>query len=166
MKRPLFYAMDTPLGEIFIHARDGIPVGIMLTGEAGSYKPADSSPPPVVVELMRAIDGYFQGKDICPDIAENLIADLDETPFKKPVLREVMRIPRGEIRSYGDIAQFVGYPRAARAVGNAMRSNPFPIIIPCHRVIRGDGGLGGYGGMEHLKARLLRFEGVTLMVNT
>ena len=82
------------------------------------------------------------------------------TPFQRAVLEQTMRIPLGETRSYGEIAELAGSPRAARAVGRVMATNPLPFIVPCHRVIGSDGTLHGYGGGLDLKERLLKVEGV------
>jgi O-6-methylguanine DNA methyltransferase len=82
-------------------------------------------------------------------------------PFEREVLRALLRIPAGQVRTYGEIARAVGDPGAARAVGTACARNPLPLLIPCRRVVRSDGGLGGYsmqGGVE-LKRRLLEDEG-------
>ena len=68
------------------------------------------------------------------------------------------RIPRGQTRSYGWVAQRIGKPRAVRAVGAACGANPVPVIIPCHRVIASDGSLGGFGGGLPMKRRLLALE--------
>ena len=81
---------------------------------------------------------------------------LEGTGFQIKVWNELNKIPSGETRTYKEIAELIGYPNAARAVANACGKNPYPITIPCHRVIRSDGGLGGYsgeGGVE--KKRLL-----------
>ena len=81
---------------------------------------------------------------------------LEGTGFQITVWNELNKIPSGETRTYKEIAELIGYPKAARAVANACGKNPYPITIPCHRVIRSDGGLGGYsgeGGVE--KKRLL-----------
>lgn len=85
------------------------------------------------------------------------------TPFQQSVWCAIRVIPRGETRSYGWIAETVGRPRAARAVGQAVRRNPLPLLIPCHRVIAADGSLGGFsGGYQALptKRSLLHAEGV------
>ncbi|MFQ5880164.1 MAG: methylated-DNA--[protein]-cysteine S-methyltransferase [Dehalococcoidia bacterium] len=81
------------------------------------------------------------------------------TPFLRAVWQATREIPRGQTRPYSWLAQRVGRPGAARAVGQAMRRNPLPIVIPCHRVVAADGGLGGYGGGLDLKHTLLRLEG-------
>lgn len=82
------------------------------------------------------------------------------TPFQRRVLETVSLIPRGEVRSYTWVAREAGSPRASRAVGSVMASNPVPLLIPCHRVIRNDGGTGGYAFGAEAKAELLRHEGV------
>ena len=81
------------------------------------------------------------------------------TPFQKAVWEELKKIPYGEYRSYRQIAEAVGSPKAARAVGQAVHVNPLPIVIPCHRVICSDGHLGGYGGGQDMKYFLLMMEG-------
>jgi methylated-DNA-[protein]-cysteine S-methyltransferase len=81
-------------------------------------------------------------------------------PFRRLILMETGRIPRGKVRTYGSLAAAAGRPGAARAVGSAMASNPFPLAIPCHRVVRSDGSLGGFGGGLALKRALLEREGI------
>jgi methylated-DNA-[protein]-cysteine S-methyltransferase len=85
-------------------------------------------------------------------------------PFERLVLERLRRIPKGQVRTYGDIAREIGYPGAARAVGNACAKNPVPLLVPCHRVVRSDGGLGGYSlrGGTALKLRLLAQEGIDM----
>ena len=80
--------------------------------------------------------------------------------FQQSVLRLAFQIPRGKVSTYGALADRLGRPRAARAVGTALARNPFPIVIPCHRAIRGDGTLGGFGGGLEMKRALLEMEGV------
>lgn len=82
------------------------------------------------------------------------------TPFERSVYRAVSRIPRGRVRSYGWVARAIGRPGAARAVGNALKKNPLIGIVPCHRVIRSDGSLGGFTRGSRAKARMLKREGI------
>jgi methylated-DNA-[protein]-cysteine S-methyltransferase len=83
-------------------------------------------------------------------------------PFQRAVLMAARKIPFGETRSYGWIAHEIGNPRASRAVGQALHNNPVPIIVPCHRVLASNGGLGGYAGGLALKKKLLQLEGATI----
>jgi methylated-DNA-[protein]-cysteine S-methyltransferase len=99
---------------------------------------------------------------VCRRTAFELTLDLTFlTPFQQSVLLECARIPRGEVASYAEIARRVGKPLAFRAVGNTMRINPIPIVIPCHRVVGSDG-IGGYGGGLGRKRQLLALEGVSI----
>jgi methylated-DNA-[protein]-cysteine S-methyltransferase len=82
--------------------------------------------------------------------------------FRRAVMEACQRIPPGQTCSYGELAERAGHPRAARAVGRVMATNPFPLIVPCHRVIGSDGGLHGYGGGLDMKAALLRAEGASV----
>ena len=85
--------------------------------------------------------------------------ELDATPFQKDVWNALMRIPYGKTVSYSEVAEMSGHPKAVRAVGNAVGRNPIPLIVPCHRVIRSDGSVGGYALGTELKTKLLRLEG-------
>ncbi|MEW6356582.1 MAG: methylated-DNA--[protein]-cysteine S-methyltransferase [Planctomycetota bacterium] len=107
--------------------------------------------------IAEQIKRYFAGKRIRWDMAA---VDLRGTPFQKRVWRAAMTIPYGETRSYGWLARQIGSPRGARAVGGALGRNPLPLIVPCHRVLRSDGALGGFSAEEGvaLKARLLAME--------
>jgi len=80
------------------------------------------------------------------------------TAFEREVLRVVCQIPFGQTRSYGWVAEEVGRSGAARAIGQALKQNPLPIIIPCHRVVRSNGKIGGYRWGKELKKRLLEYE--------
>ena len=84
------------------------------------------------------------------------------SPFTKNTLALLELIPRGRVTSYAALARALGQARAARAVGNALHKNPWPGRLPCHRVLRSDGSLGGYVGGQRAKAALLRREGVNL----
>ncbi len=88
----------------------------------------------------------------------NCKLNLEGTPFQKKVWSALTKIPYGQTRSYRDVAKSIGNPRAYRAVGNANGQNPIPLIVPCHRVIESNGGLGGFGHGIKVKKRLLDFE--------
>jgi methylated-DNA-[protein]-cysteine S-methyltransferase len=87
------------------------------------------------------------------------LGHVDATDFQRDVWRALLAIPYGEVRTYGEVAEIVGRPRASRAVGNANHVNSFPVVIPCHRVVSSNG-LGGYGGGEDVKRYLLTLEGM------
>ena len=97
-----------------------------------------------------------------PEAARELPIDVRGTAFQEKVWQELRKIPLGQTRSYADIAAAVGQPGAVRAVGTANGSNPVSVLVPCHRVIRSDGSLGGYGGGLENKVKLLAAEGVTI----
>jgi methylated-DNA-[protein]-cysteine S-methyltransferase len=108
-------------------------------------------------EARRELDLYFEGK-----LTEfDLPIDWQLTGgFRKQVQRAIYRIPYGQTRSYTEVARSAGNERAVRAAGTACGSNPIPIVVPCHRVLRSGGALGGYGGGLQMKEALLRLEGV------
>ncbi|MCX8062406.1 MAG: methylated-DNA--[protein]-cysteine S-methyltransferase [Anaerolineales bacterium] len=116
---------------------------------------------PLLLEALEQLRAYFNGTLKVFDLP----IDWNRfTPFQEQVLRKTFAIPYGQVKTYAQIAQEVGKPRAARAVGQVEAHNPLPIIIPCHRVIGSDGSLHGYGapgGLE-TKARLLKLEGVSV----
>jgi AraC family transcriptional regulator of adaptative response/methylated-DNA-[protein]-cysteine methyltransferase len=101
--------------------------------------------------FLSALNGHLNGQEV------KLPVDVRGTNFQLRVWMALREIPLGETRSYSEVARAVGEPRAVRAVANACASNPVPLIIPCHRVIRKDGGLGGYGlGIGRKKALLAK----------
>jgi methylated-DNA-[protein]-cysteine S-methyltransferase len=81
------------------------------------------------------------------------------TSFQQKVYTVVKRIPQGEVRTYAWVAEKINRPRAVRAVGSALNKNPFPIIVPCHRVVRSNGDIGEYAFGKDLKKKLLEIEG-------
>ena len=87
---------------------------------------------------------------------------LEGTNFQRTVWKEISKIPFGETRTYKDLATAIGKPNSSRAVANACGKNPYPVIIPCHRVIRTDGKLGGYSGVGGVKKKkeLLKLENI------
>ena len=142
------FAYDSPIGPLAVHVLDGA-----LTRIDFDFEAAGTPELPSTHAIRRWLDGYFAGQESPCDIE---IA-LDTTPFQRAVLDAASSIPRGEVRTYGWIASRIGRPRAARAVGQALGSNPVPVVIPCHRVVAA-GGDGGYGGGLDRKAYLLALE--------
>lgn len=106
--------------------------------------------------VRRQLDEYFDGGRRRFDLP--LDWRLSRGFFLR-VLRATARIPYGAVSTYGDVAARAGSPRASRAAGNALHTNPLPIVVPCHRVVRTGGDLGGYGGGVRMKESLLRMEG-------
>ncbi|WP_314172844.1 methylated-DNA--[protein]-cysteine S-methyltransferase [Streptomyces winkii] len=141
---------------------------IRLTGRLGAppvrlEEPADREDPAgsgaEVLELAVAeLDSYFRGE------SREFTVALDWSlsgGFNEKVLRELLAsVPYGATAGYQDLADRVGEPGAARAVGAAMGSNPLPVVVPCHRVVESGGGLGGFGGGLETKRRLLALEGL------
>ncbi|MFA5786350.1 MAG: methylated-DNA--[protein]-cysteine S-methyltransferase [Actinomycetota bacterium] len=107
----------------------------------------------------RQIEEYFAGR------RRRFALDLDlraVTPFQRAVLRECASVEFGKITTYGELARAVGSPRAARAVGGALGRNPVGIVVPCHRVLAGDGSIGGFTGGLAIKRFLLDHEGIAV----
>jgi methylated-DNA-[protein]-cysteine S-methyltransferase len=120
---------------------------------AGEGEPSPRDP--IIQETARQLHAYFAGKLRQFDLP----LEPQGTDFQRTVWRQLEHIPFGETRSYRQIADAVGAPKAVRAVGAANGANPIPIVLPCHRVIGSSGKLVGYGGGLELKKRLLRLEG-------
>ncbi len=113
---------------------------------------------PETEKICSEIKTFLEGKAVVFSLAR---LDMDSCyEFQKRVLLAEAGIPRGRVSSYGALALRLGSPRAARAVGTALARNPFPIVIPCHRAVRSDGSLGGFGGGLKMKQALLEMEGV------
>lgn len=113
---------------------------------------------PAVERIAAAIEECLGGKSSTFDLR---VLDFGLChSFQEKVLRAEYDIPRGSVSTYARIARHIGAPRAARAVGRALATNPFPIVIPCHRAVRSDGSLGGYRGGVRMKRALLEMEGV------
>ncbi len=110
-------------------------------------------------DARRALDRYFAGKRLDFDLAVDLSA---LAPFHRRVLDATARIPAGRVATYTQVATRAGSAHASRAAGNALHNNPVAIVVPCHRVLRADGSLGGYGGGLPIKEWLLRHEGALL----
>jgi methylated-DNA-[protein]-cysteine S-methyltransferase len=113
---------------------------------------------PLLAEAIRQLRAYFAGErhDFDLPLDWSLISG-----FNRQVLRELGRgVPYGTVVGYGDLAGRVGQPGGAQAVGAAMGANPLPVVVPCHRVVESDGGIGGFGGGLETKRKLLALEGV------
>ncbi|MGI6547776.1 MAG: methylated-DNA--[protein]-cysteine S-methyltransferase [Bacillota bacterium] len=113
--------------------------------------------PSFAAELAEDLLAYAQGEELRCDLPLDLTG---LTAFQRSVLNVLRQVAFGQLTSYGELARAAGYPGAARAVGQVMANNPLPLVIPCHRVLRSDGSLGGFGGGPEMKQRLLRLEGV------
>lgn len=135
--------------DLAVTAQDGAVTAIRLN-DTGSRQAASPFEETVEHELHE----YFDGTRTDFTFATRM----QGTPFQRAVWAELLRIPYGETRTYGEIARALGKPQAFRAVGAANHANPIPIVIPCHRVVQSGGGLGGYGGGLALKRRLLNLE--------
>ncbi len=122
----------------------------------------------------RAVTQNVQVEEVIEELGEYLEGKIDEilfpvdmshlSGFQKEVLETVTKVVYGQVVTYGDIARMIGKPGASQAVGQALRGNPIPIVVPCHRVLSADGTLGGYGGRmgSERKIKLLKLEGVIL----
>ncbi len=124
---------------------------------AAKVSPRVLEAPAKLDEVRRELELYFEGK-----LTEfDLPIDWQLTGgFRGKVQRAINRIPYGQTRTYMEMARSAGNQRAVRAAGTACGSNPIPIVVPCHRVLRSGGGLGGYGGGLPMKEELLKLEGV------
>ncbi|MBF0323838.1 MAG: methylated-DNA--[protein]-cysteine S-methyltransferase [Alphaproteobacteria bacterium] len=143
---------NSPVGPLTIFAHDGAIVAV----EWGWPPETDEAPGALLEEARAQIEAYFDGRLTRFDLP---LAP-HGTAFQKKVWPAIAAIPFGSARTYGDLARELG--TAARALGGACGRNPIPILIPCHRVLGGNGGLGGYSGMDGIETKrfLLRHEGV------
>lgn len=142
--------LETAAGPVTIES-DGERVCDIRLGKRGRGKPDAASR-----EGARQLREYFAGKRRSFDFPVRV-----EAPrFTRSVLRRLERIPYGEALSYGEVARSVGNARAARAVGQAVGSNPLPIVVPCHRVLAAGARIGGFGAGLEWKRFLLDLEGI------
>jgi methylated-DNA-[protein]-cysteine S-methyltransferase len=124
-----------------------------------SYPEAKSGSHPLIERVCRQLEEYDQGMDI--EFSIPAAGSQHWSEFYGQVWTETSRIPRGKVSTYGQVANKISHPRAARAVGTALGANPFPLLIPCHRVILASGELGNYSaGGTTVKRLLLAREGV------
>jgi methylated-DNA-[protein]-cysteine S-methyltransferase len=163
-----YASIDSPFGPLLIAAtpRGLVKVGLpnydaeeTLEDLAARVSPRVLEAPTRLDDTRRQLDLYFEGR------LHEFDLPLDwqlSKGFRRRALRAIDRIPYGRTRSYTQIATSAGNERAVRAAGTACGSNPIPIVVPCHRVLRSGGGLGGYGGGLPMKEALLRMEGVEI----
>lgn len=145
--------LTSPIGNIRICGNSEYISEVTFTDD-GTLIKASTSTPDVLLEGARQLDEYFSGLRQ----KFNLPLKPEGTPFQQQVWDALQEIPYGRTASYGDIAEAVGKPEAARAVGMANNRNPIGIMIPCHRVIGKNGNLTGYGGGLWRKEWLLNHE--------
>ena len=173
-RRPAAYTItDTAIGPLFVAACGGKLIAIKFSTDEkrapeaveaferethGAYalERDDAALRKIAKHLRDYVDGRRKDLDIPFDVSWT-------NGFRREVLLEVARLPRGSVASYAEIARRCGRPNAYRAVGNTMATNPIPLVIPCHRVVGSDGGLAGFGGGLDVKRRLLALEGATLV---
>jgi methylated-DNA-[protein]-cysteine S-methyltransferase len=157
---------DSPFGELLLAStrRGLVRVGLPEQGDfdglladlADRVSPRVLEAPGELDEVRRELDLYFDGRLTEFDLPLDWRLSHD---FRRRVLRAIDRIPYGQTRSYTEVAASAGNERAVRAAGSACGSNPIPIVVPCHRVLRTGGALGGYGGGLPMKRALLELEG-------
>ena len=155
--RVLVHTMqDSPVGPLTLVALDGKLSGLYMNLQR--HRPPDATfgepDPTPFTEVIRQLDEYFGGQRTEFDLPMALVG----TPFQRTVWAALQEIPYGETRSYGQLAERIGRPGGARAVGLANGRNPIGIIVPCHRVVGASGDLTGYGGGLERKQHLLDFE--------
>lgn len=157
-------SVDTPIGRVYVGFKETRIAFIGLDrGEPAQavheyverrlHRPVVSGEAPPW--LRKLFDDFFTTWHVDESVMD--ISDL--TPFEQAALKAAAQIPPGEVRSYGWVAQTIGHPKAARAVGQVMARNPLPLFFPCHRVVDSSGGLHNYGYGIEMKARLLSMEG-------
>jgi methylated-DNA-[protein]-cysteine S-methyltransferase len=164
-----FDVVESPLGPLLVAATDH---GLLRVSFDGGGDPHESLAQiarlagPRVLRAPRAVDAarleldeYFAGRRRAFDLPVDLRG---QAPFAVAVLGELAKVPYGHTRTYGELAERAGSPKAARAVGMVMNRNPVPIVLPCHRIVGSTGSLVGYGGGLERKEQLLRLEGAML----
>lgn len=164
-----FVIYESSIGYIIIVMRNGKIINLDVTDQGiyearkmvlSLYPDATESVALASFKTIRTLlDRYLQGREVEFDVEVD-ISHLGT--FTQKVLNELRKVPRGHVKTYGWLAKKIGKPGAARAVGQALKRNPIPIVIPCHRIIRDDGTIGGFSMGVNIKERLLALEGVKL----
>ncbi|WP_353856005.1 methylated-DNA--[protein]-cysteine S-methyltransferase [Bacillus sp. Bos-x628] len=156
-----YTVFNAPIGEVYILEKDRVIIEVLFDDEPFLAKQRTSEiikeETPVLIEAKRQLDEYFNRERK----VFTLPLKQEGSPFQKQVWEALSTIPYGESKSYADIAEAIGNPKAVRAIGQANRRNALPIFIPCHRVIGKDRSLTGYAGSKtDMKAVLLELEGI------
>jgi methylated-DNA-[protein]-cysteine S-methyltransferase len=151
-----YQIVESPIGPLLLLADDTALTGIEFAPHhhhpAGRAGWKDGGP--ILAEAARQLEAYFSGERLEFDLP----LDAAGTPFQQRVWKALREVPYGQTRSYGEVAERLGVPGASRAVGLANARNPWPVVVPCHRVIGAGGGLTGYGGGLDRKRWLLAHE--------
>ena len=148
----------SPVGKLRLVASEKGLVAIDVRNYAKQVATAkDASAQAILLKTKKQLEQYFAGRRTSFDVALDLVG----TEFQVQAWRALCRIPFGKTISYGQQASNIKKPKAFRAVGSANGKNPIPIIVPCHRVVAGDGSLGGYSLGLKMKKQLLALEGVS-----
>jgi len=145
------FAYNTPFGKVTL-ASDGRALTMLVPGDR--MLAGDRAPNAITNAAATQLQEYFAGQRRMFDVPLNPAG----TPFQREVWHALEFIPYGQTRTYAQVAESIGRPTAARAVGSANNANPIPIIIPCHRVVPASGGMGGYAFGEKMKRFLLALE--------
>lgn len=157
MDAPFRFAIELLEHGLVVRVRhDGRALLGVELGRRGTRRASSSSRCELERRFEADVRRYFAGEQVAFRLP---LASGRGTPFQRAVWRVLRRIPYGEVRTYGWVARALGRPGAARAVGGACGANPWPIIVPCHRVVAAGGALGGYSAGLALKRLLLRLEG-------
>lgn len=160
-----YTTVRTPIGLLLLAATDrGLVrvafecegLDLVLASLAVRVGPRVLAAPHRLAEAAAQVEAYFAGTRRRFDVPLDLRLSVG---FRRGVLDQLLEIDYGRTRSYAEVARAAGSPRAVRAVGTACATNPLPVVVPCHRVLRSDGGLGGYLGGAEAKRRLLALEG-------
>ena len=147
--------LRSPVGRWTVVGDDDGVARVFMPNEEAPERTRSASP--AVLDAAQQLEEYFAGRRRDFELA---FAPVRASEFQRQVWDALCEVPYGHVITYAELARRVGRPRAARAVGTANHANPWPVLVPCHRVVA-QSGLGGYGGGPDVKRFLLRLEGVT-----
>jgi methylated-DNA-[protein]-cysteine S-methyltransferase len=166
----VYTRLDTPIGTLLVvQGAEGVvrvgfpeePADRLLAQVAAGVGPRIIASDRELAATRDVFGADFEGDDETLDLPVDL--RLVRSPFRRAALAELRSVGPGHVVTYGQLAARVGHPKAARAIGTACATNPVPLVVPCHRVVPGSGGVGNYGGGPERKRRLLAHEGALLL---